>query len=438
LRLKAKTAMKFIKRRRWIFVLAALVAGGGIFQALRQDPLAGLSNIKADYVEANAQQYPDGTGELTRTYYFSGNAAPKAFKLLQKDLLGRGWKMLMADKGYAMYSPSERSKRDSWFDFNLSKTQAKDILAAPGTHEVYWLQYDDGKKTYAIVHEYRQVSKLRASVLTFLHLMKPAPPASSVFSSPAPGRKLTADDALGTAAAKDDVAGAQAALKAGAKIGGAPRNPPIFWALRSGSISVAQMLLDRGADINAHAMAGRTAVDTACAGHLDALRFAFAHGGKFSDDGTKSLVECATAPSLPDYLLLPTSESYNPKPPAAIKDWPVTYAVGDDGMMLDDLAWKNSAAAAKLLIAHGANVNGVAYLSDYAGRTPLQLAAALGNAPVVKVLLEAGANPRTRDPKGKSSLDLALSNKMNQWRETVRLLQDAIATRKATTASKSK
>jgi ankyrin repeat protein len=68
--------------------------------------------------------------------------------------------------------------------------------------------------------------------------------------------------------------------------------------------------------------------------------------------------------------------------------------------------------------------------TQYQGRTPLQLAAGAGNAPLVKVLLDAGADPSFRDPKGLTAREIALESKDNRWREVVQLLDEALAKRK--------
>jgi ankyrin repeat protein len=59
----------------------------------------------------------------------------------------------------------------------------------------------------------------------------------------------------------------------------------------------------------------------------------------------------------------------------------------------------------RLLIERGANVNAVASLT---GRTPLLIAAGRpGSAPIVRLLLEKGADPKTRDKKGETTLTRA-------------------------------
>ena len=56
-----------------------------------------------------------------------------------------------------------------------------------------------------------------------------------------------------------------------------------------------------------------------------------------------------------------------------------------------------------MLIDHGADVN----RPSSAGQTPLILAAVGGHKELVKVLLEAGANPRAVNSHGQTPLDIA-------------------------------
>jgi ankyrin repeat protein len=67
---------------------------------------------------------------------------------------------------------------------------------------------------------------------------------------------------------------------------------------------------------------------------------------------------------------------------------------------------KNQLASVRALLAAGAAVDG----RGENGRTPLMLAAAQGEAEIVKELLAAGADPRLQGPMGWTPLEQAVGN----------------------------
>jgi uncharacterized protein len=77
--------------------------------------------------------------------------------------------------------------------------------------------------------------------------------------------------------------------------------------------------------------------------------------------------------------------------------------------------------AVQLLVNSAADIN--VNLADKTGTTPLHLAAFKGVNDIVRLLLEKGANPRAKDKKGRSPIDVA--DKMKQV-QTLSILQAAI------------
>lgn len=432
------------KTRIGLTLLSALVIGGGIYFYFRRDPLAGLESIHEDRVEQGlSSQYPDGTGKQTRTFYYSGENAHLALDILKRDLLGRGWKLRTSDENYACFTNSLRAPRSEAMMFQSGKDDFTSVSVSPGTDDVNWFLTDDGTPK-AVVHEYRQLSMPHARALVFLHLMKAGPPQSSLskFVSRRPG----VDGDLLYALVHDDLAAAKDAIARGADVNGASSRQPLMpIALRRGDLAMAQLLLDHGADINASQTSGRNSIDFFCDGHVDALKFAFAHGGKFHGQGEIALCKCAMTESPVDQMLAEPWDGRAWKEPTTVTEWMISYAQASDhatdashkqvwmsdGVEADERFWKNSAQIAEILLSHGAKVDGTCLILEAGGRTPLQLAASAGNAPLVKVLLDHGADPTLRDLTNRTARQIALDAKRNLWREVIAILDKALAERVA-------
>ena len=132
-------------------------------------------------------------------------------------------------------------------------------------------------------------------------------------------------------------------------------NTPLHHAARSSDPGVAAMLLDAGASLDALNHAGQSPLGTAMeSGNFRLARFLLDKGAGIQLNGGRSPLFDA----------------------AAIDD--------------DDIG------GVQLLLRHKVKVN----VQDAQGRTPLQLAAQHGNADIIGLLLEAGADPLIRDQDG--------------------------------------
>lgn len=166
-------------------------------------------------------------------------------------------------------------------------------------------------------------------------------------------------------------------LKAGANMQASDKEygmTPLMWACHSNHPHVVQVLLDRGADVNArHGNPQTPLMKAAREGHLGIVR-----------------------------LLLKRGAEVNAK--SNIGDTPLHLA-----------AWKGHLSVAELLLKHGAIVN----MKGAQGETPLMVAAMNGHAPVVSLFLKTGADANARNAKGKTALNLASKQ---GHKEVVRLL----------------
>jgi ankyrin repeat protein len=167
---------------------------------------------------------------------------------------------------------------------------------------------------------------------------------------------------------------AETLVALGADVNAASRKgiTPVIAAAFQGNVKLLKLFLDKGADPKAIDSTGKGAlVYAAGRGQLKVMEM---------------LVEAGIAPDGHyDNGLTPLM-------------WAAGHA--------DDVPVPEGLAAVQFLIGRGADVNAV----DERGRTSLMIAAELGHAEVVALLLKSGAKADTRDKDGKTAADLASSD----------------------------
>ena len=100
-------------------------------------------------------------------------------------------------------------------------------------------------------------------------------------------------------------------------------------------------------------------------------------------------------------------------------------AVGEAAKEIERRQGLRSTDIATALIERGANVNAV----NIHGVSPLMIAAARGNLPVIGVLLEAGADPLLKSKAGKTAIDIARENLNEDAVKSITLFQSTISER---------
>lgn len=183
---------------------------------------------------------------------------------------------------------------------------------------------------------------------------------------------------------------------------------PLYEAVYMGRPEIANLLISRGADVNAptarhttalHAAAGMSASEFTAAG-LGVIQLAPTSGH------AKIPFELAT-------LLLANGAQVDPldNEHRTPLHWAVEAGDGRNGAV-------GNGAVAALLLEKGANVNMV----DGRGLTPLHLAARRGGLQMVKLLLDKGAAVNPVSPEGLTPLALCERYKLRDWKKVVELL----------------
>jgi ankyrin repeat protein len=207
--------------------------------------------------------------------------------------------------------------------------------------------------------------------------------------------------------------------------------------LASPDIAKVRLLVEHGADVNATAKTGYTALLTAASygGSRESVRYLLEHGARLKPEKRPIFNASALTNAIPagDLELIRLLLNAGASPTQSVivgetllmspADMAQTYAAPEilavllkagadanshsSGLSL--LSWaviKNDLATVEVLLRAGARINEI----DKLGMAPLLYGAALdfGDTEVVKLLLRNGANPAVRDAQGLSPGDLAL------------------------------
>lgn len=179
--------------------------------------------------------------------------------------------------------------------------------------------------------------------------------------------------------------------------------PPLVVAARYGHVELARLLLDAGANLEAHdplrvyPRSESPLGSGAEGGHVPVARLLLDRGAKL-DGPTQygsALHTAAMHGQLPMVKFL-VEQGAAVDAAAQESGWTPLEAAGSDA---------DSADVAEYLIAKGANVN---HQRSDSGGTPLQQAAMSGSLNVARVLLAHGADPSIRGTRGKTPLEWAL------------------------------
>ncbi len=183
----------------------------------------------------------------------------------------------------------------------------------------------------------------------------------------------------------------------------------LMWAATD--LAKVQLLLDRGADVNAVSEAGRTALWLAAAtdGAADVVRLLLARGANphAVDSEKATTLYAATVGNDTDTIAQLVNAGVNVNTPNFMGSTPLMNA-----------AMAGNVAAAKLLLAKGADVNAVSGPPGQQVKngtialgtfTPLLLASANGPLELVNVLLAAGADVNAKEARGMTPLMYAVA-----------------------------
>ena len=202
----------------------------------------------------------------------------------------------------------------------------------------------------------------------------------------------------------------------------------LAWAVRADNLPVVQALLAAGADPKASNRYGITPLELAATNGNAATTSALLKAGAdaaFVKSGGQTILMAAARTGNPDVVrALLDRSAVDPKVHGGADVNARESSYGETALM-----WavsENHAAAAKLLIEHGAEVNarstkmdydkdrfgleGVITILPHGYWTPLMYAARQGSSAATRVLADSGANLNLTDPDGTSALILAIIN----------------------------
>lgn len=169
---------------------------------------------------------------------------------------------------------------------------------------------------------------------------------------------------------------------------GASQATPLILAAESGQQDAVQFLLSKGADQHARDASPAQYTPLLAAvgrGQLKISRLLLDKGAE---------VDCRTADSGITPLILASANGYSPMIPLLLEKHADVNAAATTGAQWNSLMWAchiGHAESVEELIKGGANVDN---RSAGVGMTPLMIAAARGNWPIIQLLLKRGANPR--------------------------------------------
>jgi ankyrin repeat protein len=164
---------------------------------------------------------------------------------------------------------------------------------------------------------------------------------------------------------------------------------PLHYAANGGHIDAVNVLLARGADVEAERIGGFTALhDAIVKKHRNVAQLLVSHGGKIHDEMSAAYVDKQTV-----QLLLDLGADVNKRDKRGMSP-------------LDEAAFRGNTDVLQLLLDHGADING----RDEGGSTPLHNAASMGEAGAVKLLLENGAEVDAKAKNGYTPLCRAIQS----------------------------
>ena len=229
------------------------------------------------------------------------------------------------------------------------------------------------------------------------------------------------------AVVQDDAAVAELLLNKGAEL--EQKNSRGETALAQSALSsrarMCKLLISRGADVNTTYWDGWTPIVIAARyGNLEIVKMLIDAGADKDYNGGKAIAKTLEFNQLAALKLLLDSGA---KPNAGLVNWSIKKGKDYIKLMLDHGAKVNlkdgngetplvcaaggkDKSIVKLLLKHGAKVN----LQSKDGTTALMKATQSGNFAIVEMLLKAGANPTIRNDKGETALDLANSDPVKQ------------------------
>lgn len=370
------------KRLYMVGGIAIVLAAYALYVSNSSNPLAVLDALNSSREVTGYVVTADGTWYEYHNLYFSGSHALAARRALSGELRKHPWRLRLEGSNYDFYTCADKA----------------------GVHDVSYL-LTAINEPLAVVHESKRVSPIHTALLK---LVGKVPLAQSPSSIDLPNGVSE----LNAAAGRGDISSVRLAVSKGASIrtvGDAPS--PLYFALLNGHVEVAKYLLRNGGQINDQVPPyGNILEALANSGRPEVVEFAFSQGAHFSDKGQRALINCARQLSPVDKVV-----------PSVWMEVSVTPSNADfaDGSWIDDRSWKQSPDVAKVYVAHGADVNEKLFPEGY---SPLSEAATMGNEPLVKLLLEEGADPR-QALTGRPPYKL---NFRNDWAKVRELLQVAL------------